>query len=142
MWARLRIAIVKEVISYFRDPVTRRFMIGAPILQTVVFAFAGTLDVKNVDVAVLDLDNGRWSHELVARVDGAWFTDNLLTARDSKELKQLVSDRRALVALRLDPDFSRQLESGRTAVVQVLQQANRRLRRGQGRPSEALRAAF
>ena len=46
MWFRLKIAVVKEVISYFRDPATRRFLIGAPIFQTIIFAFAGTLDVK------------------------------------------------------------------------------------------------
>ena len=120
MWFRLRIAIVKEVLSYLRDPTTRRFMIGAPILQTVVFSFAGTLDVQNIDLAVLDQDNGRWSHELVARVDGAWFTDEIITARDGRELKQLITDRRALVALRLGPDFSRRVESGQSAVVQLI----------------------
>ena len=68
MWFRLRIAIWKELVSYLQDPTTRRFLIGAPIFQTIVFAYAGTLDVQNVDLAVLDRDNGRWSHELVARV--------------------------------------------------------------------------
>jgi ABC-2 type transport system permease protein len=108
------------MVSYLRDPATRRFMIGAPILQTVVFAFAGTLDVRNVDVAVLDQDNGRWSHELVARVDAAWFTDDVITARDAGELSQLITERRALVGIRLAPDFSRRVEAGLTAPVQVL----------------------
>ncbi len=125
MWFRLRIAIVKEMISYLRDPATRRLLIGAPILQTVVFAFAGTLDVENIDVAVLDQDNGRWSHELVARVDGAWFTDEIIPVHSSAELEELVSARRVLVALRLDPSFSRRVESGQTAAVQVIADGRR-----------------
>ena len=120
MWYRLRIAIAKEMISYLRDPATRRFMIGAPILQTLVFSFAGTLDVKNIDLAILDQDNGRWSYELVARVDGAWFTDEILTARDSRELEQMITERRALVGLRLDSGFSREVASGQPATVQVI----------------------
>jgi ABC-2 type transport system permease protein len=120
MWYRLRIAIAKEMISYLRDPATRRFMIGAPILQTLIFSFAGTLDVRNIDLALLDLDNGRWSYELVARVDGAWFTDEILTARDSRELERMITERRALVGLRLDPDFSRDVASGQPATVQVI----------------------
>jgi ABC-2 type transport system permease protein len=125
MWFRLRIAIAKELISYLRDPKTRRFMIGAPILQTVVFSFAGTLDVQNIDLAVLDRDNGRWSHELVARVDGAWFTDDIIAVRDSGELEKLIENRRALVGLTLDSDFSRRVESGQTAVVQVIADGRR-----------------
>lgn len=120
MWFRLRVAIWKEVVSYLRDPATRAFLVGAPILQTVIFAFAGTLDVQNVDLAVLDRDNGRWSYELVARLDGAWFTDDIYTVRDSRELKELVTARRALVGLRIDPDFSRRIESGQAASVQVI----------------------
>ena len=120
MWFRLHIAIWKEMVSYLRDPATRRFMIGAPIMQTVVFAFAGTLDVRNVDVVILDQDNGRWSHELVARVDGAWFTDEIHSARDGPELARTLTDRRALVGLRVMPDFSRRVEAGLTAPVQVL----------------------
>lgn len=120
MWFRLRVAIWKEVVSYLQDPATRAFVVGAPILQTVVFAFAGTLDVQNVDLAVLDRDNGRWSYELVARLDGAWFTDDIYTVRDSRELQERISGRRALVGVRIDPDFSRRIESGQTGNVQVI----------------------
>jgi len=120
MWFRLRIAIAKEVLSYLRDPTTRRFMIGAPIFQTIVFAFAGTLDVRNVDVAIFDQDNGRWSHELVARIDGAWFTDTIVPIQSLAELDEQVSLRRVLMAIHLAPDFSRDVSSGQPAQVQVI----------------------
>ena len=120
MFARLGVAIWKEMVSYLQDPTTRRFLIGAPIVQTVAFAFAATLDVRNIDVALLDQDNGRWSHELVARVDGAWFTDQIIIARDSRELGELITARRAVVALRLAPDFSRRIDAGEPATVQVV----------------------
>jgi ABC-2 type transport system permease protein len=120
MWFRLKIAVVKEVLSYMRDPTTRRFMIGAPIFQTIVFAFAGTLDVRNVDVAIYDQDNGRWSHELIARVDGAWFTDRLVPLKSLEELHEQVSMRRVLMAIHLAPDFSRNIAAGQPAQVQVI----------------------
>ena len=120
MWFRLRIAVIKELISYLRDPATRRFLIGVPIFQTVIFAYAGTLDVRNVDLAVLDQDNGRGSYELVARVDGAWFTGEVLTVRDARELEDLIVNRRVLLGLRLGSDFSRRVESGQPGVVQVV----------------------
>jgi ABC-2 type transport system permease protein len=120
MWFRLNTMIIKEVISYLRDPTTRRFLIGAPLLQTVVFAFAATLDVQNIDIAILDQDAGRWSHELVARVDGAWFTDELLVVHSDRELDEMISQREVMIALRIGPEFSRQLNAGETGQVQVL----------------------
>jgi ABC-2 type transport system permease protein len=120
MWARLSVAIWKEMVSYLQDPTTRRFLIGAPIVQTVLFAFSATLDVQNIDVAVLDQDTGRWSHELVERVDAAWFTDEIISARDSRELEELITAREALVALHLAPDFSRRIDAGLPASVQVV----------------------
>ena len=71
MWFRLKAAIAKELLGYLRDPATRGFLIIVPIVQTIVFAFAATLDVQNIDVVILDQDTGRWSHELVAQIDGA-----------------------------------------------------------------------
>jgi ABC-2 type transport system permease protein len=125
MWLRLRIAIVKELISYLRDPATRRFLIGAPIFQTIVFAYAATLDVRNIDVAILDQDNGRWSHELVARVDAAWFTDDIVTTHDGPTMERLISERQVLIGLRLDPGFSRDVTAGRTATVQLIADGRR-----------------
>ncbi len=120
MWLRLKATIVKEMLSYLRDPATRRFLIIVPILQTLVFAFAATLDVRNIDVAILDQDAGRWSHELVAQIDGAWFTDELIQVQDMPALDALISQRRVLLGVRLGPDFSRQVNAGRTGDVQVI----------------------
>ena len=120
MWFRLKTMIVKEVLSYLRDPATRRFLFGAPILQTIIFSFAATLDVQNIDIAILDQDAGRWSHELVARVDGAWFTDELLVVHSAAELDDLIAQRKVMIALRIGPEFSRELNAGGTGQVQVL----------------------
>ena len=120
MWFRLTTTIIKELQSYLRDPATRRFLIGAPVFQTIIFAFAATLDVQNIDIAVFDQDAGRWSHELVARVDGAWFTDELLVVHSAEEMNALISERRVLLGLRIGPEFSRALNGGDQGHVQVL----------------------
>lgn len=118
--ARLRTTIIKELLSYLRDPGTRRFMIGAPILQTVVFAFAATLDVQNLDVAVLDQDGGRWAHELVERIDGSWFTDELIAVHDMASLDEAVSQRQLAVGVRIGADFSRDIAAGQPGQVQLI----------------------
>ena len=72
-FTRLRAQFIKEVLSVLRDPRSRMVVFVPPILQLLVFAFAATLEVRNVDIAVYDQDAGRWSHELVQRLDSARF---------------------------------------------------------------------
>ena len=72
-FTRLRAQFIKEVLSVLRDPRSRMVVFVPPILQLLVFAFAATLEVRNVDIAVYNQDAGRWSHELVQRLDSARF---------------------------------------------------------------------
>jgi len=120
MWRRLKVAVVKEIVSYWRDPSTRRLLIGAPILQTVVFAFAGTLDVRNIDVAILDRDGGRWAYEMTARIDRAGFTGDVIRVHGYGELSELISRRRVQLGVSFPPRFSRAVVSGEEASVQVI----------------------
>ena len=82
-FTRLRAQFIKEVLSVLRDPRSRMVVFVPPILQLLVFAFAATLEVRNVDIAVLDQDAGRWSHELVARLDAAGFVADVRQVRGS-----------------------------------------------------------
>ena len=60
---RLRAQVVKEVLSILRDPRSRMVVLAPPLIQLLLFSFAATLEVRNVDIAVLDQDAGRWSHD-------------------------------------------------------------------------------
>ena len=120
MWRRLQAVIRKEMRSYWRDPATRRLVLGAPMLQVVLSSLAASLDVRNVDVAVLDQDEGRWSHELIARIDGASFTDEIIPAHSLRELNDLIVQRRALVGVHIAADFSRRLTAAKEGQVQLL----------------------
>jgi hypothetical protein len=73
MIARLRAQIVKELLSLLRDPRSRLVLIGPPLAQLFIFSFAATLDVTNVRIAILNDDAGRWSREMIHRLEGATF---------------------------------------------------------------------
>ena len=93
-WPRLRAQIHKELLSILRDPKSRFILFGPPLVQLLVFSFAATLDVKNVDIAVFNQDTGKWSQELVSRVGAASFAQRLVPARSQAELGELI-DRNA-----------------------------------------------
>ena len=120
MWRRLQAVAIKEIQSYWRDPATRRLLLIAPLFQVTLLSLAATLDVSNIDVAVLNQDEGRWSRELIARLDGANFTDEIIAAHSLREFNALIAGRRALLGVQIGADFSRKLGAAKQAQVQLL----------------------
>jgi len=117
---RLRAQFIKEVLSLLRDPRSRLIVFVPPLMQLLVFAFAATLEVRNVDVAVRNQDSGRGSHELLQRLDSAQFIHGVLRVDSTAELRALIDGGKAIAALDIPPDFSRKLVAGQPAPVQVL----------------------
>jgi ABC-2 type transport system permease protein len=118
--SRLVSLTIKELLSFLRDPKSRFTLIGPPLLQLFIFSFAATLEVRNVDIALLNDDAGRWSQELIARVGAAGFVDEILPVHRVEEMEDLISRRRVLLALRFPADFSRDVVAGVPARAQVI----------------------
>ena len=120
MNGRLRAQIRKELLSLLRDPKSRVALFVPPLLQLCVFAFAATLEVDNVAIAVYDEDAGRASYELLERVRGAGFVSHVEFVDRPGDLEALLDRRAVLVAMHFPADFSRDVAAGRPAQVQVL----------------------
>lgn len=119
-FTRLHAQFIKEVLSILRDPRSRMIVFAPPLLQLVVFAFAATLEVRNVDVAVYDQDAGRWSHELVQRLHSARFIAQVRVVDNPAQVRDLLDRGKVIAALAIPADFSRTIAAGGTAHVQVL----------------------
>ncbi len=113
-FTRLRAQFIKEALSILRDPRSRMVVFVPPLLQLLVFAFAATLEVRNVDIAVHDQDAGRWSHELVTRLDSAQFINEVHHVTSSQELRGLIDRGKVIAALDIPVDFSRAIAAGTT----------------------------
>jgi len=112
--------VKKEFIQTLRDPHTRLLLFGPPLVQMLVFGYAATLDVRNVALAVLDLDNTQESRELVAHFSASrYFHLNEYAARRA-DLREGLDRGDVLVALEIDSGFAQRLRNGQGAAVQVL----------------------
>jgi len=118
--SRLRAQFIKEVLSILRDPRSRMVVFVPPLLQLLVFAFAATLEVRNVDIAVHNQDAGRWSHELMTRLDSAEFVREVRLVASNQELRALIDQGKVIAALDIPADFSRAIAAGDSGHVQVL----------------------
>lgn len=120
-WTRLRALIFKELLAILRDPKSRVIIVVPPIVQLVVFSFAATLEVRNVDVMVLNRDAGRWGHEIVHRIEGAAPTfREVLHADAPTDLRAAIDRQRVLATIHIGATFSRDIEAGRPADIQIV----------------------
>ncbi len=117
---RIRQMLGKEFIQTLRDPRTRWMLIGPPVIQMLVFGYAATLDVKHVELAVLDLDNTQESRELVSHFSASRYFDLKTHAARREELRDGIDRGDVLVALEIDSGFAQRLRTGQGATVQAL----------------------
>jgi len=115
---RVRAQIVKELLSILRDPKTRILLVLPPLMQMIVFAFAATLEVRNIDIAILNRDAGRWGHEVTQRLTHAWFVRDVISASSEREIVDQIEQGKVLAALHIPETFSLDISAGRRAAIQ------------------------
>ena len=120
MWERIQHLLRKEFVQVFRDPRMRLVIFGVPIIQCLVFGYAVTMDVRHVRLAVIDHDNTPASRALIVAFTGSDYFDAVLQTPSESEARAAVDAADVGGILRIDAGFSRRLEAGRTAPVQLL----------------------
>jgi len=117
---RLKATIVKEIWSLLRDPKARIVLVLPPLIQLFIFTFATTLDVRNVDIAILDRSSGVHSTELVQRIAGSPNFRGIRYLRSSAELHEAIDNQEVIAALVIEEGFDRALERHQPAQVGVV----------------------
>ena len=117
---RVLALVVKELLALLRDPASRAVLIGPPIIQLIVFGYAATFELKHLPFVVYNQDQGQLSRELVAHFAGAPSFDLVGMVHDQAAIEQAINNKSALMAMNIAPDFTRDLERGRPAHVQII----------------------
>ncbi len=68
---RILALVEKEFITIWKDPKSRRIICILPLMQLLIFANAITMEVRNIDVAVLDYSRSVESRELLSRFENS-----------------------------------------------------------------------
>ena len=120
MLGRIIALIVKEIYAILRDKKSRIVLIVPPLVQLFVFAFAATLDVKNVSLGVLNLDNGKESVELIQRLQGSPIFTHIYYLQSALQIPAFIDNQQAVAVLSIDATFSRNLYTGHQADIQII----------------------
>ncbi|BAT59591.1 inner membrane transport permease YbhR [Variibacter gotjawalensis] len=120
MWTRLKALIIKELLAVLRDPRGRMVLIVPPIMQLFVFAYAATMEVRNVDIAVLNRDGGAASIELISRLQGSPTFHRIVRVTRNEEMAEAVNMQRVLLAMHISPTFSADIAARRPTDIQLI----------------------
>jgi ABC-2 type transport system permease protein len=120
VFERIRHMLVKEFIQVFRDPKMRGVIFMMPIIQTLVFGYAVTTDVKHVRTAVYDLDHSVASRDLTARFVRSGYFEIVADVTREADVRTLMDRGEVRAVLQFNRGFGADLGSGRTATLQVI----------------------
>lgn len=114
---RLWAMIVKELWAALRDPKARVTLVAPALMQLFIFSYATTLDVRNVDVGVLDRSGGVHARELAQRIGGSPTFRSVVRLDSAAALRAAIDDQRVIAAVVIDPDFDRKVDRREPATV-------------------------
>lgn len=120
MLQRLFAIIRKELIGMLRDPRARMTLIVPPLIQLLIFAQAATMEVKNIELAVVDLDRGPAAFEIAQRLRGSPSFESLLQFPSIAAARGHLEREAVIGILVLPSGVSADLIAGRGTSVQLL----------------------
>jgi ABC-2 type transport system permease protein len=120
MLRRIRHIIIKEFIQVFRDKRLRFFLIVPPLVQLITYGYVINFDIKHVAMAIFDENRTKESRDLIDRFrSNEWF-DVKRYVLSERELIDLINQGDVTMALRIQWDFAKQLQQGKSGPVQII----------------------
>ncbi len=120
VFSRLRALIVKELLAILKDKQSRMIVIMPVLVQVLIFPFAATLEITDSPIGIYSEDSGKHSVELTQRMAKSGSFSEIILLRNEKELKEALDAQRALLAVRFSASFSRDIDAGKPAKMQIL----------------------
>ncbi len=106
---RILFIIQKEFIQIFRDRTMLPIIFIMPIVQLIVLVHAATLEMKKIDMVVVDQDLSSTSRRLISKFDGSPFFQIKGSTFSIQEAENEITTDRADIVIVIPPDFEKEL---------------------------------
>lgn len=120
MVKRILALIRKEFIATWKDPRSRALIVIPPLLQLFVFAHAATMEVRNIDMVVLDRSNTIQSRDLISEFQHSPWFEHIIPVENENQVAKLIRERKVQLALCINTDFAKKLMQNQPTSVQII----------------------
>lgn len=115
--------IKKEFYHIFRDRRSLFILFGMPIAQILLFGFAITNEINNVDIAILDHSKDNTTEEIINKIAASKnFSIKQLITREA-DIASVFQKGQVKAVLNFEKDFSKNLIKDHKATIQVIADA-------------------
>ncbi|MDE3741133.1 ABC transporter permease [Maribacter polysaccharolyticus] len=115
--------IKKEFYHIFRDKRSLFILFGMPIAQILLFGFAITNEINNVDIAILDHSKDASTQEIINKISASkYFTIEQFITREA-DIEDAFKKGKIKAVLNFEKDFSKNLIKEQRATLQIISDA-------------------
>ncbi|HLV39539.1 ABC transporter permease [Xanthomarina sp.] len=115
--------ITKEFYHIFRDRRSLFILFGMPIVQILLFGFAITNEINNVDIAILDHSKDATTKEIINKISASkYFSIEQIIERED-DIEAVFKKGKVKAVLNFEKDFSKNLVKDHRATVQIITDA-------------------
>ncbi|MBX9782566.1 MAG: ABC transporter permease [Chitinophagaceae bacterium] len=105
----LKFLLQKEFRQIFRDPAIIRLIFIMPVIQLMILPWAADYEIKNIQLAVVDLDHSSYSQKLISKITSSkYFQLAHYSSSYESALEEVEHDRADLI-LQIPPSFEKEL---------------------------------
>ena len=115
--------IKKEFYHIFRDRRSLFILFGMPIAQILLFGFAITNEINNVDIAILDRSKDANTQEIINKISASkYFSIKQMIEREA-DIASVFQKGHVKAVLNFEKDFNQKLIINKKATVQIITDA-------------------
>ena len=115
--------VKKEFYHIFRDKRSLFILFGMPIAQILLFGFAITNEINNVDIAILDQSNDIETQKIIYKIKASPYFNIENQIEKESDIESEFKKGKIKAVLIFEPNFSKNLETKKVAVVQAITDA-------------------
>jgi len=115
--------IRKEFYHIFRDKRSLFILFGMPIAQIMLFGFAITNEINNVDIAVFDKSKDHTTQEIINKITASKYFSNKQVIKSEAEIEAVFKKGKVKAVLVFENNFAKKLTKDNKATVQIITDA-------------------
>ena len=115
--------ITKEFYHIFRDKRTMFILFGMPIAQIMLFGFAITNEINNVNIAILDKSKDTETQNIINKISASSYFNINEEISHENQIESVFKKGKVKAVLVFDTDFVKNMQTHKNAKVQVITDA-------------------
>lgn len=115
--------VTKEFYHIFRDKRTLFILFGMPIAQIILFGFAITNEINNVNIAILDQSKDVATQKIIAKINASKYFVVKQNISHENEIENVFKKGKVKAVLVFENHFIKNLETKKQSKVQVITDA-------------------